>query len=546
MNSVSVVINGKKYLYEQGTSLLEIAKEFKDEFQNDIIIAEFNGRITELNYKITNDGVLKFYDTTSPIGNLVYENGLVFLLVDSFKKVLKIDVIIKHSIDKGVLFKTSKKISEKDLYKVEENMKENISKNIYIEKKLINRLEAINYYKNKKENDKVDILKYTTNTNINLYKLNNSYDYFFSYLPISTGFLKKFTLTYIDSDNFVLGYPNLYTNKMLKYKHHSKLFAEFQKYSNWTSRLGASNISQINSKISNGNYKDLIYLNEAFQNYNLNKIAEEIYNNVNIKVILLSGPSSSGKTTTAKKLSLILKNYGLNAFSISIDDFFLDRDETPKNEDGEYDFESVKSIDINLFNKTIKKLISNEKVKMPNYNFIKGKKEFDTKFTKLDSNQILIIEGLHALNDVLTSEIDKKYRYKIYVSPLTVLGIDNHNRVRTTDSRLLRRIVRDQRSRGYNAADTLRTWQKVRKSEEVNIFNYQDSADTIFNTSYIYELNVLKSYVEPLLYSVEETDENYKDAVRLLNILKNVLPMPSEDIPKDSIIREFIGNSYFE
>ena len=546
MNSVSVEISGKKYLYEQGTSLLEIARDFKDQFQNDIIIAEFNGRITELNYKLKHDGTLKFYDKTSQIGNLVYENGLVFLLIDSFKKILKMDVVIKHSIDKGILFQTTKKISVDDLFKVESNMKESVINNTYIEKKLINRLEAINYYKNKKEFDKVDILKYSTNTNINLYKLNNSYDYFFSYLPISTGFLKKFNLTYIDSNNFVLGYPNLYTNKMLKYKHHEKLFNEFQKYSDWTKRIGTTNISQINQKISNGDYKDLIYLNEAFQNNNLNKIAEQIFENKNVRIVLLSGPSSSGKTTTSKKLKLLLKNYGLEALSISIDDFFLDKENTPLNEDGEHDFESIRAVDTNLFNKALKKLLAGEKVKLPKYNFIKGIKEFETTFTKLLPNQIIIIEGLHALNEELTSEIEKKYKYKIYVSPLTVLGIDNHNRVRTTDTRLLRRIVRDQRTRGYSTSDTLDAWKKVRKSEEVNIFSYQDSADVIFNTSFIYELNVLKSYVEPLLYSVDETDRNYKEAVRLLNILKNVLPMPSEDITGDSVIREFIGNSYFE
>ena len=546
MNSVSVEISGKKYLYEQGTSLLEIARNFKDQFQNDIIIAEFNGRITELNYKLKHDGTLKFYDKTSQIGNLVYENGLVFLLIDSFKKILKMDVVIKHSIDKGILFQTTKKISIDDLFKVESNMKESVVNNTYIEKKLINRLEAINYYKNKKEFDKVDILKYSTNTNINLYKLNNSYDYFFSYLPISTGFLKKFNLTYIDSNNFVLSYPNLYTNKMLKYKHHEKLFNEFQKYIDWTKRIGTTNISQINQRISNGDYKDLIYLNEAFQNNNLNKIAEQIFENKNIRIVLLSGPSSSGKTTSSKKLKLLLKNYGLEALSISIDDFFLDKEKTPLNEDGEYDFESIRAIDSNLFNKALKKLLAGEKVKLPKYNFIKGIKEFETTFTKLLPNQIIIIEGLHALNEELTSEIEKKYKYKIYVSPLTVLGIDNHNRVRTTDTRLLRRIVRDQRTRGYSTSDTLDAWKKVRKSEEVNIFSYQDSADVIFNTSFIYELNVLKSYVEPLLYSVDETDKNYKEAVRLLNILKNVLPMPSEDITGDSVIREFIGNSYFE
>ena len=546
MKSVEIVVNEKKYIYPCGISLLDVSKDFKEEFQNDILVAELNGRIAELSTTVEDDSVINFYDITSSIGNLVYENGLVLLLIDSFKAVLKMDVIINHSIDKGVLFETPKKISDQDLLKVVEKMQENVKANLPIEKKLINRMEAIKYYKKNKELDKVNILKYTTNTNVNLYKLNDTYDYFYSYLPISTGYLKKFDLTYIDSNSFVLNYPNLYTNKMLKYKHHTKLFEEFKIYSYWASKLKMKNMSQINEIISKGKYEELILYSENYQNKNLYKIAERIYNDVNIKVILMSGPSSSGKTTSSKKLELYLKNFGLDVFSLSIDDFFLDRDETPKDENGEYDFESINAVDINLFNKTLKKLISNENVKLPRYNFILGKKEFDTVPTKLSSNQILVIEGLHALNDSLTYDIEKKYKFKVYISPLTVVGIDNHNRVRTTDNRLLRRIIRDNRTRGYSASDTLKNWNKVRKGEEEYVFKYQDTADAIFNTSLIYELNILKTYAEPLLYSVDENDECYKDAVRLLNILKNVLPMPSESIPKDSILREFIGNSYFE
>lgn len=546
MKSAEVIINGKNYIYEVGTTLLEISKEFKEEYKNDILVAVLNGKVAELNNVITEDSTLEFYDISSSLGSLVYENGLTFLLIDSFKRVLKMDITINHSIDKGVYFETSKIISESDLEKIDLDMNEMVQKNVPIEKKLVNRMEAIKYYTKHREDDKVNILKYTTNTNVNLYKLNNTYDYFFSYLPISTGYLKKFNLTYISSNGFVISYPNLYTNKMHKYKHHEKLFNEFNEYNSWTQTLGVRNVTSLNYKISMGNFNDIIFQSEAFQNNKLYKIAEKIYNNVNSKVILISGPSSSGKTTTSKKLKLYLKNFGLDVLSISIDDFFLDKEDTPRKENGDYDFESVNAIDINLFNKTLKKLISYEKVKLPRYNFILGKKEFETVPTKLNENQILIIEGLHALNDVLTNEIDKKYKFKIYLSPLTVLNIDNHNRFKTTDNRLLRRIVRDNRTRGYSASDTLASWNNVREGEEKNIFNFQDSSDVVFNTSLVYELNVLKTYVEPLLYSVEENDPNYKEALRLLNLLKNILPMPSEDVPRDSIIREFIGNSYFE
>lgn len=546
MESITVNVNGKNYLYPKGVSLLGVSKDFTEDFENEIIIGELNGMLTELSKNVFEDCSLKFYDNMSPIGNLVYQNGVIFMLIVAFKEVLNTNIIINHSIDKGIYFETKKKITESDLELVSNKMNELIKKNLPIEKTLVNRLEAIDYYKSLKEDDKVNILKYTTNTNINLYKLDGVYDYFFSYLPISTGYMKKFKLTYNDRNSFILTCPNIYSKtKKLSYNHHEKLFNEFKDYSDWTNKIGIRNISDINDKISKGNFNDIILLNETRQNNKLYKIAENISKNKNIKIVLISGPSSSGKTTTSRKLKLFLKSFGLSPVSISIDDYFIDRDFTPKKEDGTYDFESIKAVDTKLFNNNLSDLLNGKDVKLPTYNFILGKKEFINDSIKLASNEIIIIEGLHALNEELTKSISSDYKYKIYLAPLTVLNIDNHNRFKTTDNRLLRRIVRDNRTRGYSASDTLSSWRSVREGEEKYVFSFQDSADVVFNTSLSYELNVLKTYVEPLLYSVLETDENYKDAVRLLNLLKNILPLPSDNIPKDSIIREFIGNSYF-
>ena len=546
MKSINVNINSKKYIYPEGTSLLDISKDFDEDFENGIIVAELNGTLTELSKVVTEDCNVKFYDSMSSIGNLVYQNGLIFVLIVAFKKALNTNIIINHSIDKGIYFETTKKITEKDIKLVSSKMNELIKSNMSIEKLLVNRLEAVEYYKKLKEEDKVHILKYTTNTNINLYKLDNTYDYFFSYLPISTGYVKKFKLTYKDENSFILTIPSAYTNaERLSYKHHEKLFNEFKEYSNWTKSIGVKNICDINERISKGKFDDIILLNETWQNNKLFSIASDISSNKKIKIILISGPSSSGKTTTSRKLKLFLKSFGLNPVSLSIDDYFIDRELTPKKEDGTYDFESIKAIDTNLFNDHLSKLLNGEEVDIPTYNFIIGKKEYKNDKIKLLSNEILIIEGLHALNSELTKSISEQYKYKIYLAPLTVLNIDNHNRFKTTDNRLLRRIVRDNRTRGYLASDTLKSWEDVREGEEKYVFPYQDSADVVFNTSLSYELNVLKTYVEPLLYSVKEDDECYKDAVRLLNLLKNILPLPSDNIPKDSIIREFIGNSYF-
>ena len=547
MEKVKVTYLGKSYMYPKDITLEDISKDFQENYSETIIMAEVNGRPYELNYKVTDDVTVDFFDLTSPTGNRVYESGLIFVLEKACLNMLNSEIEVKYSIDKGIYIKTYKKITKEDLDKVSREMKEIVKRNLPIQKNLVNRLEAIEYYKSTKSYDKVNVLKYSVNTNVNLYRLMDIYNYFFSYLPVSTGALKEFKLTYIDQNSFVLRYPNIYyLNKIPVYKHHDKLFNEFKKYDEWSEKLGIENVSSLNNKVTKGNVDDIVLLSENIQNNSLFKIAETIYNNKKLKLILLAGPSSSGKTTTSKKLELFLKGFGLNPIAISIDNYFVDRDKTPRLPDGSYDFESLNSINVDLFNKNLKDLLDGKEVTLPVYNFITGKSELSDESIKLGEKEILIVEGLHALNEELTYSIDKKNKYKIYLCPLTVLSLDNHNRIRTTDNRLLRRIVRDNRTRGYSASDTLSTWGKVREGEEKYVFPFQDEADVIFNTSLIYELGVLKTYAEPLLYSVEENDPMYKEAVRLLNLLKNILPISNDYIPVDSIVREFIGGGYFK
>ena len=547
MEKVKVTYLGKSYMYPKDITLEDISKDFQENYSETIIMAEVNGRPYELNYKVTDDVTVDFFDLTSPTGNRVYESGLIFVLEKACLNMLNSEIEVKYSIDKGIYIKTCKKITKEDLDKVSREMKEIVKRDLPIQKNLVNRLEAIDYYKSTKSYDKVNVLKYSVNTNVNLYRLMDIYNYFFSYLPVSTGALKEFKLTYIDQNSFVLRYPNIYyLNKIPVYKHHDKLFNEFKKYDEWSEKLGIENVSSLNSRVTKGNVDDIVLLSENIQNNSLFKIAETIYNNKKLKLILLAGPSSSGKTTTSKKLELFLKGFGLNPIAISIDNYFVDRDKTPRLPDGSYDFESLNSINVELFNKNLKDLLDGKEVTLPVYNFITGKSELSDESIKLGEKEILIVEGLHALNEELTYSIDKKNKYKIYLCPLTVLSLDNHNRIRTTDNRLLRRIVRDNRTRGYSASDTLSSWGKVREGEEKYVFPFQDEADVIFNTSLIYELGVLKTYAEPLLYSVEESDPMYKEAVRLLNLLKNILPISNDYIPVDSIVREFIGGGYFK
>ena len=397
------------------------------------------------------------------------------------------------------------------------------------------------------DDTKVKLLQYITNTYVHLYKMGNMYNYILSKMPAETSCLKEFALTYLDENQFMLGFPTIYEPEGIKkYTHHEKLFEVFSREKEWGKLIKVNTAADLNNIVSIGHMKYLVQISETLQNTHLLEIAGNIAKQSDkIKIILMAGPSSSGKTTTCAKLATYLASYGLNPKMISMDNFFVERTETPKKENGEYDFECLEAVDLKLFSKTMKSLLSGKETPMPTFDFYSGEKKFKSKM-KMASKDILLIEGIHALNPKVLGDIDPKNKFKIYLSPLTAINVDRDNRVLLTDNRLLRRIVRDNRTRGYSVSDTLSLWDDVRAGEEKNIFPFQDEADVVFNTSLIYEYCVLKTYVLPLLFAVKHDDPNYDEAVRLMKVLDIFLPIPSESIPADSLLREFIGNSSFE
>ena len=537
--------------FEAGVTLKEISEKFKNHYNYPILIGMVDNDITELTEEITRSCKVDFFDRSSSLGNSTYGRTTQFMLVVAVKELYgeSVDVVIDFSIDKGYYCEIrGVEIDKPDVKKIEEKMKE-ISKQDYIINKLsVSRFDAIKYFKQKKQNDKAKVLKYISNTYVNLYRINKTYDYFYSELAYSTSQIDDFKLTYIKDNGFVLSYPDTYNPECtLDYKHHEMLFNSFLNYSRWGEKIGIKNAADLNQIVSDGKYNDLIRLAETYYNNQLATIAEKIaQNNKSIKLVLIAGPSSAGKTTTSKKLQTYLESKGVRTHQISIDDYFLDRTKTPVKSNGELDTESLNAVDVTLFNKHLTKLFEGERVELPEYNFLLGKREYRGKSLKLEENDVVIIEGLHALNEDLTISIERKNKFKIYINALTQLNIDNHNRIHTSDTRKLRRIIRDNKYRSYTASQTLNMWSNIREGEEEHIFPFQDDADVIINSALIYELGILKTYAEPLLFSVDENDPMYSEAIRLINFLRNFLPIPSDYIPQDSVLREFIGGSCFE
>ena len=425
-------------------------------------------------------------------------------------------------------------------------MKEIIKKDMPITKLTVDRIEAINYFKEIGDEVKASTMKYNTNNYVTLYRLGNMYNFFYNLMPTSTGSVKDFDLTFVNQNGFVLRFPTVHENdKIPKYKHHQGMFDVYTEYRDWAKLMNVENSTDLNRVVSSGRINDLIKIDETLQSGRLLRVAKDINDKRNkVRVVLLAGPSSSGKTTTSRKLSMFLEAFGLHPKPLSMDDYFLEREQTPKDANGKYDFECLEAVDLKLLDKQVGQLLNGEKVTIPTYNFTLGEKEFKEEM-QLGENDILIIEGIHALDDRITKNAPRDKIYKIYISPLTELNIDSHNRISTSDSRLLRRIVRDNRTRSYSVERTLSQWPNVRNGEEKWIFPYQDDNDAIINTAAIYEIGVLKTYVEPLLYSVEADSPYYEDAKRLLNFLRLFLPISADAIPEDAIIREFIGGSYF-
>lgn len=546
--TIEVLVNDKKFQVPKGTTLEEISKNFNDTCRFPILLGKIGNRLRELNYVINKPCKIEFLDLTSREGNRVHISGLTYILIYTLKSLYgpNANIKVQHSLDKGIYIETNFDLDNEKINQIKSGMKKVIDNDLDIVKLTIDRLEAIKYFESIKDYVKADIMKYNTNTYISLYRLGNLYNYFYTMMPTSTSRVKDFDISFANKNGLVLRFPTVFINDRIKeYQPHPNMFKVFQESRDWAELMKIENATDLNRVVSKGKINDLIRMDETLQSNKLLEIARNINDQKDkIKIILMAGPSSSGKTTTSRKLSMYLRSFGLRIRPISMDDYFLEKDETPLGPDGEPDFESLAAMDLKLFDEQIAKLLNKEEVVLPTYNFLIGKKEYKDK-VKLKDNEILVIEGIHGLDTNILTNIPRENKYKIYLSALTELNIDNHNRISTTDNRLLRRIIRDNRTRGYDVTHTLESWGKVREGEEKYIFPYQDDADFTFNTGLIYEIGALKTYVEPLLYSVDDDSPYYEEAKRLIDFLRLFLPIPSDAIPADSIIREFIGNSCY-
>ncbi len=528
-----------------GTTVREVLNELNDD---EIIALRINGSAVPADYEIVEDAFVNYIYVSDRIGKKIYMKGLEYVYINAVKEVFgkKTVVNIKHSLDKGLYTEliTKKKFDKTSVDAVRKKMKEICERDIEFNRINVSREDAFEYVTNNEEHEKALNYTYMTNDSVTMYELDGEYNYFYYIMPSSTRFLKRFELTYLAPNGIVLSYP--IDHVVPKYNPTPQVLEAFKNQEKKLIAMGVKYVGELNKKIVDGDIIDFIQMNEILYDQTLENIAYKVEADRRIKAIFISGPSSSGKTTTSKKLALYLKSIGLDTLVMSTDDYFVEREDSPRKPDGSYEFEIVEAIDMKLFSSHVKKLLDGEEIVMPTFNFITGKKEYKRKPVSLGENQVLVVEGLHAINEKLNNTIPKKNKLKIYISPFTVLALDRHNHIQTTDLRLIRRMVRDYNHRGYSAEQTLTNWMGMRKSEESYVYPYQREADIIVNTSLAYEIGVLKTYAEPLLYSIHKDSEYYEEAIRILNFLKCFINIPSESVPDKSVLREFIGDSYFE
>ena len=517
--------------------------------EKEVIAVIIDNDITELSTKLKEDTKMKLIKIKDRMGAKIYRSGLKFLYITAVKELFgrNTNVELLHSLDKGIYTRINLELNNTMVDEIKAKMHELVKEDIRITRVVTSRKEAISYFNSVKEYEKSLTYKQMTGEMLTLYSMLDYYNYFYTKMPYSTKILTSFDLTLTTDKGVMLEYPSTFDMKIPEYTHMPQVLNVFDNYAVWAEKLGVKYVSEVNNVVINGKIKEFIELNEIKQNNDLLEIANKIQNNINdIKIVLIAGPSSSGKTTTCKKLALYLKSKGLNPFTLSTDDFFKDRKDTPKNEKGEYEYDIPEAIDIDLFNEKLDALLKGEETTLPTYNFLTGEKEYKHPPVSLKNRDLLIVEGIHTLNELLTSKIPRENKLKIYISPFTPLGLDRHNHVSTVDLRLIRRIVRDARTRGYNAVDTLKSWRNVRISEEKYIFPYQKEADIVLNTALIYELGILKTFAVPLLYNVNYKSEYYTEAKRIINFLKIFLNIPESALPETALLREFVGGGYFE
>ncbi len=548
MEEIQVTVNGRPMSCEAGMTLQELAVQY-DEQTDDwpAIVAKVDGVVKELWHSVTEKCEIRLCTYQDLEGKKAYVRGITMIMLKAFYKEVPKDqfekITVENSLDTGYYCTLSGgvEITDELLAKIEKRMRKYVNDDVVFDKKTMSVEKAIRLFHERKMYDKENLMKYRRSSKVNIYKLGKVMDYFYGPMPYSTGMLQLFRLEKFDK-GFVFVVPRSSEPHVLpSFVPSMKLHQTITETSNWGVRLGVENVGQLNDIIVNGGMRDLMLVQEALHERRISGIAERIASSGKIKVVTIAGPSSSGKTTFSYRLSAQLKTLGLKPHPIAMDDYFVNRVNTPKGKDGKYNYECIEAIDVAQFNQDLEKLLAGEEVQLPTYNFISGEREYNKPVMQLDPDEVLIIEGIHGLNDSLTERIPPEKKFKIYISALTTLNIDEHNRIPTSDGRLLRRIIRDARTRGHEAQTSIAMWKSVRSGESENIFPFQEKADAMFNSSLVYEFSALKQYAEPLLFKVPRGSEEYAEAQRLLKFLDYFLGINPEEVPLNSIVREFIG-----
>ena len=528
-------------------SVLEFFKETMDEIPN-VIACMVNNEVKPLNYILKDKDEIELLDTTTRDGARTYTRGLLFIMAMAFDELYpEIKLSVNYQLKSSMYCKIENgEVTEEILENVQNRMQELVAQDIKIEKIQMSKDEAIKFMKKKHTSAGMAQIDNKEKEEVSFYSCKNYYNYFYGVMPVSTKYIRLFDLMKYN-EGFLIRYPSKQEpNFVAPYKENKKLHVALKEYDDINHILGISTLQQINEKIRNGEGKELILLSEALHEKKISQIADMIAEDKNKRVILIAGPSSSGKTTFAKRLGIELKLNGLKPKTISVDNYFVEREERPLDENGDYDFEALEAVDLKLLNEHLVKLLNGEEIDMPTFDFMTGSKKYKGNKMKLEGDEVLVMEGIHCLNDALTPAIPKEQKFKIYISALTVLNIDYYNRISTTDTRIVRRTVRDSQFRNYDALHTLSAWHSVSAGEEKNIFPFQEEADAMFNTSLVYEINALKQYALPLFEKIGKENIEYAEAKRLCNFLKYFEQIDINDIPKNSLLQEFLGNSIFD
>lgn len=534
--------------FREGSSLLDIYNGFGLNMPYGPVSAKVNNKVEGLTYKAFNNKDVEFLDIRSASGMRTYVRSLCFVLAKAVDELFpKGEIQMQHPVSKGYFFtlRIGREITLEDVTAIRNRMKEIIAEDIPFRRKECRTEEAVKLFNKKGMYDKAKLLKTTGQLYTFYYMLGETVDYYYGSLLPSTGSIKLFDIVKY-YEGILLRIPNRENPDVLEdIVKQEKMMDVFREHQMWQEIMGVSTVGDINESIQAGHANDLIHVAEALQEKRIGQIADDITKRGNVKVVLISGPSSSGKTTFSKRLSIQLMTNGIRPYPISLDNYFVDREHTPLDDKGNYDYESIYALDLNLFNQQLSALLRGEEVELPRYNFATGKREFKGDYLRIKKNTVLILEGIHALNPELTPQIPAESKYKVYVSALTCIKLDNHNYIPTTDNRLLRRIIRDYKYRSYSAEETILRWPSVRAGEDKWIFPYQEEADAVFNSALLFELSVLKEFVEPVLNRVPQDSEAYSEAYRLRKFIQYFVPVQDRDLPPTSLLREFLGGSSF-